>query len=92
VLISSPILRTPGYSQWYKPLVLRIDKNGRWFLAGKPITAEQFPGALKGAFSGVPERVVYLEADPELEFGVPAKAIDTIRGLHAGVMLVTPVK
>jgi biopolymer transport protein ExbD len=75
---------------WFEPLVLRIDKQNRWFLNDQPVSPEGFSGALKGALSRRPEWFVYLDADPELEFGVHALAIDLIQGLHAKTILVTP--
>jgi biopolymer transport protein ExbD len=90
VLTSDRSLKTPRYGQSDKPLVLRIDKENRWFLDGKPVSPEEFPGALKKVLDRRLDWVVYLNASPELELGAPARAMDMIQGLHAKIILVTP--
>ncbi len=90
VFTSSRSLRTPKNDQRIKPLVLRIDKENRWFLDGKAILPEDFSGILKEALSRRPDWLVYLDADPNLPFGVPAQAMDMIQGLYARTILVTP--
>ncbi len=83
-------LKAISFDPWLKPLVLRIDAEERWFLDGEPITPEDFPAALKKSLSRRPDWFVYLEADPELEYRIPARAMDTIQGLHAKVILMPP--
>jgi biopolymer transport protein ExbD len=83
-------LKAISFDPWLKPLVLRIDATNRWFLNGEPVTLESFPGALKKSLSRRPDWFVYLEADPDLEFRVPAHAMDMIQELHAKVILMTP--
>lgn len=90
VLTSDRSLKTPRYGQSGKPLVLRIDKENRWFFDGKPVSAEEFPAAFKKALDRRLDWFVYLSASPELPFGAPARAMDMIQGLHAKIILVTP--
>lgn len=89
VLTSSRTL-SPQLGQGARPLVLRIDSKERWFLDAKPVSPEQFPGALREALSRRADWAVCLEADPELDFGRVAKAMDAIQGLYAKIILVTP--
>lgn len=79
-----------GFDPWLKPLVLRIDAKNRWFPDGEPVTPDNFPGALRKSLSRRPDWFVYLEADPGLDFGVPARAMDMIQGLYAKVILMVP--
>jgi hypothetical protein len=79
-----------GYDPWLKPLVLRIDAKNRWFLDGEPVTPEELPGVLKKALSRRPDWSVYLEADPGLEFGVPAQAMDVLQRMQVKVVVVDP--
>jgi len=90
VWTSSRSVATPGIGPWSKPLVLRIDRKGRWFLDGKSILPEQFPGALKEALGRRSDWAVCLDADSDLNFGVPAQAIDMIQGLQSKIILMTP--
>ena len=89
-LTSTRDLKAISFDPWLKPLVLRIDAKNRWFLDGEPVTPGDLPGALKKSLSRRPDWFVYLEADPGLDFRVPALAMDMIQGLHAKVILVTP--
>ncbi len=89
VLTSSRTL-SPQLGQGARPLLLRIDRKGRWFLNAKPVSPEQFPGALREALSRRADWAVCLDADPELDFGPVAKAMDAIQGLYAKIILVTP--
>jgi hypothetical protein len=83
-------LKAISFDPWLKPLVLRIDAQERWFLDGEPVTPEDFPAALKKSLSRRPDWFVYLEADPNLDFRAPARAMDMIQGLHAKVILMAP--
>ena len=66
---------TKGLSPWYSESI-----RNRWFLDGKAILPEDFSGILKEALSRRPDWLVYLDADPNLPFGVPAQAMDMISG------------
>ena len=90
VLTSSRSLKTPGSDQLVKPLILRIDKQNRWLLDGKPVSPDAFPNALKESLNRRSDWFVYLDANPELPFGVTAGAMDMIQGLHAHIILGTP--
>jgi len=87
---SGRTLNPPSYDPWLKPLVLRIDAQNRWFLDGEQVTPEELAGMLRKALSRRPDWSVYLEADPDLEFGVPARAMDVLQGMHVTIVVVTP--
>jgi biopolymer transport protein ExbD len=89
-LTTSRDLKAIGFDPWLKPLVLRIDAKNRWFPDGEPVTPDNFPGTLRKSLSRRPDWFVYLEADPGLDFGVPARAMDMIQGLYAKVILMVP--
>jgi hypothetical protein len=89
-LTTSRDLKAISFDPWLKPPVLRIDSKERWFLDGEPVTPDNFPAALRKSLSRRPDWFVYLEADPGLDFGVPAHAMDMIQGLHAKVILMVP--
>jgi biopolymer transport protein ExbD len=88
--ITSRDLKAFSVDPRLKPPVLRIDAKGQWFLDGDAVTPEGFPAALRKSFSRRLDRFVYLEADPNLDFRVPARAMDMIQGLHAKVILLMP--
>jgi biopolymer transport protein ExbD len=90
VLTSSRSLKTSGTDQLVEPLILRIDKQNRWFLDGKAVSPETFSAALKKELSRRSDWFVYLDANPELPFGVPAAAMDMIQELNAKIIFVTP--
>ena len=83
-------LKAVSYNSSLKPLVLRIDAQEQWFLDGGPVTPEDLPAALKRSLSRRLDWFVYLEADPGLEYRIPARAMDVIQGLHAKVVLLAP--
>lgn len=90
VFTSSRGVKTQRNDTWVKPLVVRINRENRWFLEDKPVSTEEFPGVLKEALSRRSNWVVCLDADPELPFDVPARALDLIHGSYAKTILVTP--
>jgi len=90
VLISTRHLGPQAHGDWFAPLVLHVDKQKRWFLDGKPVSPTEFPGALKETLRHRPDLLVYLDADPSLDYRVPGRAIDMIQGMHARTIIVTP--
>jgi len=74
-----------------KPIIIRIDKEGLVFVDGRSVSNEGFSLALKQALGRRPDWVVYLDADPDLSFQVPAAVLNTINELGARAILVTPV-
>jgi biopolymer transport protein ExbD len=90
VLTSGRSRLTPRYDQWTKPLLLRIDAQKHWVFDGKPVSAEEFPAALRQALSRRPDWFVCLDADRGLDFGAPVRAMDIIQGLSAKIIIATP--
>jgi biopolymer transport protein ExbD len=90
VLTSAQSRMTPGYGQGSKPLTLRIDKERRWFFEDKPVSPEEFPAALRQALNRRPDWFVCVDADPALDVQLPARAMDTIQGLFAKIIVATP--
>jgi hypothetical protein len=89
VLTSSRSIGT-GRGPGFEPLVLRIDRERRWFFDGKLVAPEDFPAALKKSLGRRSDWAVCLDADSKLDFGALAPAIDIIQGLHSKIVLVTP--
>jgi hypothetical protein len=83
-------LRPVLYDGSGSSLVVRIDKQRRWFLDGKRVTPEEFPLTLKDALVRRPDWVVYVDGDGDLQLADVMPAIDSIQGLHAKIVLVTP--
>jgi biopolymer transport protein ExbD len=71
------------------PLV-RIDSMRRLYLNYRQTTWEELPRDLDGALRGQPAQVVYFDADNDVLFMDAARALDTIEGLGARAILVTP--
>ena len=70
-------------------LTLRIDAKGRYYLDSRLISHEDLANSItRLVWPAAP--VVYLDADPNLDYQDVVAAIDTIRGVHANVVLLTP--
>lgn len=90
VLTSDRSRTTPRYDQGSKPLTLRIDKQRRWFFEGQPVSPEEFPAVLQQALNRRPDPFVCVDADPDLDYQVPARAMDMIQGQFAKIIIATP--
>jgi biopolymer transport protein ExbD len=90
VLTSRPSRLTPRYGPGSKPLTLRIDKQRHWFFEGQPVSPEEFPAALQEALKRRPDPFVCVDADPDLDYQVPVRAMDTIQGLFVKIIVATP--
>jgi len=90
VMTSNRGLWPVAYDGAGSPLVLRIDKQSRWFLDGKLVAPDEFSRTLKDALLRRPDRVVYVDGNGDLQLSDVMPAIDSIQGLHATVVLVTP--
>ncbi len=62
------------------PVVLEIGRDGAYRVNTELVTAAQLADKLIGIFSRRGDRVLFLKAAPELEFGVVAVAIDAAHG------------
>jgi hypothetical protein len=71
------------------PLV-KIDANRAVYLNYKQTTWRELPSALDRALAGLPQRVVYFDADLDVPFMDAAHAIDMIVGANARAILMTP--
>lgn len=56
--------------------VLGIDKFGQYYLNKAPISPEDLPMALKALFADREDKVLYLKADRELDYGKVLVAMD----------------
>ena len=72
------------------PLVLRLDREGRWYLNETPTSPETLKATLRAEFSRRPEWVVYFEADPDLDTEQVVSAMDVVQGLHGSVVIAAP--
>jgi biopolymer transport protein ExbD len=78
-----------------EPLLVRVEFNGRSVIRNLYIGSQRIPPEvfettlLKGLASRPPTWPVYVEGDPNLDWGAVAKVIDEIRGLHAKVVMLT---
>jgi biopolymer transport protein ExbD len=70
--------------------VVRIDSMRRLYLNYKQTTWEELPRDLDGALRGLPAQIVYFDADNDILFMDAARALDTIQGLGARAILLTP--
>lgn len=67
---------TPPSQPNDRTVVIIIEKNGSMQLNTEPITFDRLAERLVDVFKTRNERVVFVKADPDLEFQVVAKAID----------------
>ncbi len=51
-----------------EPLVLTVQKNGQYFLARKPIPAEELRAKLEAIFEGRDSKEIFLRADKKAEY------------------------
>jgi hypothetical protein len=77
-----------------QPLLVRLDLAGsmppRLSVNYQPVSWEDFPAVLqKELMLRPPTWPVYLEGAPDIDWLWAGKAIDTIRGLQADVVLLT---
>ena len=79
-------IRTPA-AGLHRPLVLRIDRDKRWFLDGEAVTAATLRRALTEKLGRRPDWSVTLEASPDLEMREPGRAIDALQELHVTIVL-----
>ena len=63
-----------------RTVVILIDKDQRMKLNNEDITEATLGARLEEVFKTRAERVVFVKADPELEFQVVARAIDIAKG------------
>ncbi len=76
------------------PVVVRIGFSGRGVqpnlhLNSKLVSWENLDNALKESLELRPDWVVYVDADPEVDWQCVTDVMDIIRNAHAQVVLVT---
>ena len=62
------------------PVVLEISRNGAYRLNSKAIAASSLAQRLSGIFERRAERVLFVKADPDLDYAVVASAVDAAHG------------
>ena len=77
-----------------EPLVVRIGSTSpgqqpKLDLDSQPVSWERLGTTLRNSLKFRPNRVVYIEADPEVEWQCVADAIDISRSVDAQVVLLT---
>ncbi len=78
-----------------EPLLVRVGSDGRsvvrsLYIGSQRLPPEDFHRALRNGLASRPSTwPVYVEGDPEIDWGPVVKAIDELRGLHAKVVLLT---
>lgn len=77
---------------WQSGLILRIDLNGAWYLNSQKVTPGDLSTVLAKGLSRRAERVVYLEANPEVEYQQIIAATEAIKAVHVKVVLLTPMQ
>jgi biopolymer transport protein ExbD len=71
-------------------LLVEVDGNGDLYLSSKPVTAAELQRALEDEFARRADWSVYVEADPDVAYAGVVRAMDTVRGAHGKVILLTP--
>ena len=86
-----PGLVAPSYAG-IQPLRIQIGPGlGKLYVDAKPAHWEDLAPTLRQALSRRPPNwPVYIDGDPDLEWKDVAPAVDTVRGLGAQVVLITP--
>jgi biopolymer transport protein ExbD len=72
-----------------EPIVLRIDAEHRYYLNSKQVPAKELPAALQEALRLRLDKVVFVYAHPDVDYGETVFAIDAASGAHARVVLIT---
>ena len=85
-----PDKKTPPPDQ-DRTVVIIIEKDKSMKLNNEPIDESKLGKRLEAVFSTRAERVVFVKADPDLEFQVVARAIDIAKGAQIDkIGLMTP--
>jgi biopolymer transport protein TolR len=85
-----PDKKTPPPEQ-DRTVVIIIDKDKRMHLNSEDTDENKLGQRLEEIFKTRAERIVFVKADPDLEFGIVAKAIDIAKGAQMDkIGLMTP--
>jgi len=82
--------RSPGI----QPLLVRVERHGRGlthlYVNSQPVSLENLDSVLRKELGRrPPDWPAYVEGDRDMEWGDVLAVIDRLRGLHAGVVLLT---
>lgn len=96
----TPVGLQAHFGRWetFAPEILRagntlgvyIDGNGRFFVNGKPVEREMLSIALREELNRRATTTIYFEADDDSGYGQCVYAVDTIKGLGADLIWITP--
>jgi biopolymer transport protein TolR len=62
-----------------EPLILTVQKGGKYFLANKEVPADQLEGKLVAIFEGLDRKEIFLRADKAAPYGTVVKALAAAR-------------
>ena len=79
-----PVELPPAVNSTDKPdtsdqTIVNIDRQGALYVNSLPVTEAEVVERIKGALEGKKERIVYLKADREAEYGQIMKMMDALR-------------
>jgi len=77
-------------SPWSRTMSVYVRSPGKFFVNGEVVTRERLEGTLREELGHRAEWTVYVEADPDTRFMDTVYVIDTIQGLGAKVVWITP--
>jgi biopolymer transport protein ExbD len=92
VRLLSPIAQKEAFDPWLQPIVVRVDREGQYYLNGIAISASGIPAALAGCFHARANRTVYVEGDLDSSFGDVVEAVDAVRSGGGRVVLLTQTR
>ena len=75
---------------WAGGLVVRIVSENHWYLNSTKVSPHDLKEILARELSRGAERIVYLDADSEIEYQEVITATDAIRAARAKIVLLTP--
>jgi biopolymer transport protein ExbD len=81
----SRVMRSPGD----EPIIVTIDEGKHYFVNSKGVAPIALQSALADALSVHFTKVVFVQADREVDFGTVVLAVDAIKGAGAQAVLVS---
>jgi biopolymer transport protein ExbD len=73
-----------------KGLLVYVDHSGKLYFNSTPITAEELPTALEAELAPRADHSVYVEGDPDVNYGNVVQAMNLVRGAGGEVIMMTP--
>ena len=62
-----------------EPLIITVQKGGKYFLARTEVSQEELEAKLKAILEGLDDKEVFLRADTDAEYGAVVKALAAAR-------------